>query len=65
MTNREIIALVEKDGLIYTIKYGIVVDEVRDQEMKDAVEEAKDAIRRIENVMDRQRKQRVGFKGDQ
>lgn len=64
MTNREIIALVEKDGLIYTIKYGIVVDEVRDQEMKDAVEEAKDAIRRIENVMDRQRKQRVGFKGD-
>ena len=64
MTNREIIALVEKDGLIYTIKYGIIVDEVRDQEMKDAVEEAKDAIRRIENVMDRQRKQRVGFKGD-
>ena len=64
MTNREIIQLVEKDGLLYTIKYGIVVDEVRDQEMKDAVEEAKDAIRRIENVMDRQRKQRVGFKGD-
>ena len=64
MTNREIIALVEKDGLIYTIKYGIIVDEVRDQEMKDAVDEARDAIRRIENVMDRQRKQRVGFKGD-
>lgn len=63
MTNRDIRALADKEGLLYTIKYGIIVDELVDRDMQDAVTEARDALRRIENKLDSITKSRMGLWG--